>query len=227
MKKDRFQNWEGYFKEAAKHNYPKWPNEPMLRVIFGNYLKNKIQLTPRCKILEIGCGFGNNLIPFYSQGYQCFGTEVTEQVAQQTQGILHKRGLKVDIRCGRNTSLPFKDGMFDLVLSVNVIHYEKSAEDISRAFMEYKRVLKKGGRLFLMTAGPGHEIAERAKPLGRHRYLIRDYGFRTGEQFFFFENNRYLESILSKFFCRLEMGRVSERLMTHKLDFLIAVCEKS
>lgn len=225
LKKDSFKRWEGYFKDAAKCNYPKWPNEPMLKVIFGNYLKNKINLSSKSKVLDIGCGFGNNLLPFYDKGCKCFGTEVTEDIAKQTQRILLKRGFDVDIRCGRNTCLPFRDNLFDLLLSVNIIHYEKTAKDITLALKEYNRVLKRGGYFFLMTVGPEHEIQKKAKRIGPHNYLIRNYGFRSGEQFFFFESTEYLKSYLSKFFARVEVGQVTERLMTRNLDFLIAVCK--
>ena len=136
MNKDSFLKWEDYFKNTVKHNYPKWPNEVMVKIIFGSYLKNKININSKFRVLDVGCGFGNNLLPFLDIGCQCFGTEVTEMVARQTQRILQVRGFDVDIRCGKNTGLPFEDNLFDLVLSINVIHYEKTEKDIRLALAE-------------------------------------------------------------------------------------------
>ena len=221
MNKDSFKKWEGYFKKTVKHSYPKWPNEAMVKIIFGNYLKNKINISSKFRVLDVGCGFGNNLLPFLDIGCQCFGTEVTEMVARQTQRILQVRGFDVDIRCGKNTGLPFEDNLFDLVLSINVIHYERTESDIRSALSEYKRVLRRGGRLVLSTVAPKHEIFQRAHPLGFHQYEIRNFDFRNGEIFFFFENLEYLRACLDDFFDEIEVGRVTEQLMSLNLDFFI------
>ncbi len=92
-------------------------------------------------VLDIGCGFGNNLLPFLSMGCKRCGTEVTQEMATQTLDILQDRGYAADIRAGRSTAITFEEDSFDLVLSVNVIHYEKTYEDIVSAFHEYNRVL--------------------------------------------------------------------------------------
>ena len=60
--------------------------------------------------------------------------------------------------------------------------------------------------------------------MGGHRYLIRNFGFRDGQEFFFFDNERYLEYYCKKIFSDVETGRVTEQLMNLPLDFFIAVC---
>lgn len=215
--------WEVFNEEKEKTNYPLWPNEAMVKLVFGNYLKNKINITPFSKVLDVGCGFGNNLLPFLNMRCGCFGTEVTEAMAAQTQEVLSKRGCAATIRYGKNTHLPFQGNMFDLLLSINVIHYEENAEQINNAFFEYKRVLREGGRLVLMTVGPAHDIFRRAEPLGNHHYEIKNYDFRNGEKMFFFEDTEYLKSCMDIFFSDVETGRVTEELMNGKLDFLIGV----
>ena len=71
-----------------------------------------------------------------------------------------------------------------------------------------------------------HVIYDLSKTLGSHKNIIQDFGFRTGEQFFFFDNERYLDYHLSMFFDDVETGQVTEKLMTMDLDFLISYAVK-
>ena len=48
-------------RELDRENYPQWPNETMLKVLFGNYLKKKFILPKNANVLDVGCFFGNNL----------------------------------------------------------------------------------------------------------------------------------------------------------------------
>ena len=60
--------------------------------------------------------------------------------------------------------------------------------------------------------------------MGSHQFQIQDYDFRDGEQYFYFSDLKYLEYYLKQFFADIELGQVTEKLMTFDLDFLIAVC---
>ena len=64
-------NWTKFHVEKAKINYPMWPIEAMLKLVNGDYLNSKINLTESSKVLDIGCGFGNNLLPLILKGYEC------------------------------------------------------------------------------------------------------------------------------------------------------------
>lgn len=219
--------WAEFHLNKVKGNFPSWPVEVMLKALFGDYLEKKPKISSNTKVLDVGCGFGNNLLPFLVLGCRCAGVEVSQDIASLTQDILHQRGFKeVVIKKGNNRNLPFEDNHFDLIISNNVLHYEKNEENILNALDEYSRVLKPGGALFLMTVGPEHLIYKRAVPLGNHRYKISNYDFRDGEIYFYFDNEKYLEFYLSKFFAHVETGRVLEKLMKVDLDFLIAVCQK-
>jgi SAM-dependent methyltransferase len=108
-----------------------------------------------------------------------------------------------------------------------VIHYEKDEDGIRAGLCEYRRVLKPGGTLLLMTVGPEHTIQKRAIPLGTHRYRIANYDFRDGEQYFYFDDIENLERFLGEFFGSIELGRITERLFTIDLDFLVAAGRKN
>lgn len=213
-------------REKAAQKFPKWPNEVMLKVLFGgtDYLKSPYKPSPSWRVLDVGCGFANNLVPFADIGCECHGVDIHPEMAATVQQVMDERGFRTKIQAGSNRSLPFPDGYFDLLLSINTLHYEGNGENIEAAFAEFRRVLKPGGGLYLSTVGPEHEIYRRAEMLGDHRYRVRNFDFRDGEQMFFFDNERYLRHFCEKSFADVETGRVTEKLMNLPLDFLIALC---
>ena len=201
----------------------------MVKVLFGEYLKGvKPTLDSNTKVLDVGCGFGNNLLPFLIKGCKCMGVEITDEMAKIAQDTIHNRGFnKVEIKKGNNRLLPFDNDTFDLLISNNVIHYESSESDYIDALKEYSRVLKPGGGLYLMTVGPEHDIYKKAKIIGQHTFQIQGWDFRDGEVYYYLTNQKYLEYYLNKFFINTETGRVTEKLMNVNLDFLIAYCRKA
>ena len=206
-----------------------WEDE-VTRLFIRPYLKEavdrKAQRLERLRILDIGCGFGNNLMPFLLKKYDCYGVEISDEICLLTQQLIEERGFSCNVKKGSNTNIPFGDNYFDLIISNNVLHYEKDEKHIHQALKEYTRVLKPYGSLFLMTTGPNHDIYTKAKVVGDHQYLIQDYDFRNGEQYFYFDNLKYLEHYMSKYFNVVEVGRVQEQLMTADQDYLMSVTQK-
>lgn len=216
--------WANFHRRRVTSGFPKWPNEAMLKLLFGSYLAEPRRPQPDWRVLDVGCGFGNNLVPFADLGCECHGVEIDQGIVAVAEGVLKTRGYSVRVTAGSNRSIPYPESSFDLLLSVNTIHYEGASANIHAALAEYRRVLKPGGTLYLSTVGPAHEIQRRARPLGEHRYRIENFDFRDGQEFFFFDTEEYLEEICRDTFAHVETGQVTEKLMTLPLDFLIAVC---
>ena len=219
-------NWEKFHTNRLNTNFPIWPNEILLKILFGNYLSKKIKLPKNSNILDVGCGFGNNLLPFKDFNFNLFGTEVTKKTALISKKILNDKGIVSDIKKGTNQSLPFKNNFFDLLISINVLHYEKNLNGINKSLKEYKRVLKNNGNIIIFTVGPKHLIYKKAKSLDNHVYEIHDWDFRNNSKYFYFDNEKYLELYMKKFFKAIEIGRVTEKLMKKPLDFLICKANK-
>ena len=218
------EEWNQWSENMVKGNYPKWPNEPMLKTLFGSYSSAPIKPQPNWKVLDVGCGFGNNLVPFAELGCECHGVEIHPDMVKLSEEILGKRGYKAEIQEGINRKLPYPDGHFDLLLSVATIHYEGTEENVLAALREFRRVVKPGGLIYIATAGPAHEIYCRAEMLGDHRYRIRDYDFRNGQEFFFFDNEKYLQYYCAQVFQGVEVGRIKEELFGFNVDHIIALC---
>lgn len=226
MKQKGEKKWSKFYKRLIERDYPKYPNETILKLFFGSYLKEKPVCKSGMKLLDVGCGFGQNFRPFLDKGMKCYGVEIQQDICDTTNELYRSNGLTIDVRKGHNRELPFKDAFFDYVISINAIHYESDENLIQDAIKEHARVLKKGGKLFLITVGPEHTIYKRAKCLGSHRYEIQDYDFRNGSVYFYFDNLKYLELYLKPEFTKIELGRITENYMEMPLDFLIAVATK-
>lgn len=213
-------------KELDRENYPQWPNETMLKVLFGSYLKKKFQLPKKANVLDVGCFFGNNLFPFAAKGANCFGVDIHENIVKKAEIIFKSRGYTGKFAKGSNTSIPHQDDTFDLLISVNTIHYESSRESISNTIQEFKRVLKPGGRFYISTVGTDHDIRKKAKKIKENIYEIRNWDFRDGQNFYFFEDSFELNKFLSIFFKNVEVGELTEQLMEQTLGFYLATGEK-
>lgn len=119
------------------------------------------------RILDAGCGTGNNL-----RHLARLGATVGIDVAEQALVFCRSRGVTV-ARAGL-LALPFADASFDLVTSFDVI-YHRWVTDDRAAVAEMARVLKPGGRLLVRVPAlrllwGAHDEAVHS----RHRYTRRE-----------------------------------------------------
>ena len=213
MSTSDFKAWEKY--HINRKIYPSWPSETLVRLLKGDFLKKKINLKKNNKVLDVGCGFGNNLLLFKDFDVKLFGTEVTKK-------NLLNNNLFADIRPGTNRDIPFQSNFFDLVLSINVIQYEKSEKNIIQSLKEYKRVLKKNGSFIIITVGPKHFSYDHVEIIAPHIYQLKNWHFIKKQTFFHFDNVKHLEFYLKKHFKNLEFGQAYENLMGMELDYMIS-----
>ena len=215
--------WFDFHKNKLESNYPIWPVEVMVKIIFGNYLKRPFHLKKEMKVLDIGCGFGNNLLPFYIKGCKCYGVEITKEICEVSKKAMATQEIhEISFQAGHNRNIPFEKDTFDLLISNNVLHYEPNKEKIQDALKEYTRVLKPNGAAYIMTVGPKHKIFQNSIPKGEDIYEINNYDFRDGERQFYFGTEKNFSFYLKKFFNNIEIGRTTEKLMGLNLDFYIS-----
>ena len=218
--------WGRFTAEQKCDNYPRWPNETMLKIIFGSYLRDRPVIDPHSSVLDVGCGFGNNLLPFLDMGCTCHGVDIHPDMVDVTRSILEERGYRPTIQQGSNRDLPYEDGSFDLLLSVNTLHYEGTEENIRSALEEFHRVMKPGGMVYISTVSPEHDIHSKAENVGERLFRIRDWDFRDGQQFFFFHDEDDLSGYLAQVFSSVETGEVVEGLVTSRLGFFVAAATR-
>ncbi|RPJ58702.1 MAG: class I SAM-dependent methyltransferase [Acidobacteria bacterium] len=101
------------------------------------------------RVLDLGCGSGRHLVPLARAGFSVFGFDNSTHGLLFAREDLAKEQLKTELQLGdfRNP-LPYRDGSFDAVLSIQVIHHADT-KTIERVVAEIGRILAPGGLLFL------------------------------------------------------------------------------
>ena len=213
---------KAYRREQATGVELAYPSETLVRLFKGDYVTgNKLVLDGK-SVIDVGFGNGNNMLLMHDLGMRVSGVEIDQDICDMASTRFAGIGLEFDLRVGANESIPFEDNSFDYLVSWNVLHYEGSEEGIESGILEYARVLKKGGRLFLSTTGPTHKILHNGETQGNHLYKIgRPDDFRKGQVHFFFDNENYLNYYFSLRFKELQFGRIEDHLFKEKLDWLL------
>jgi tellurite methyltransferase len=94
--------------------------------------------------LDLGCGVGRHTVMLAELGYRTSALDASEAGLDHTRQALADRGLQADVRLGHMSALPFPDGAFGYVLSLNVI-YHGDPPAVRQAIGEIARVLVPGG----------------------------------------------------------------------------------
>ncbi len=96
------------------------------------------------KVLDVGCGTGEQVRLIGKLGYDVSGVEPAP--AMRRQAIENNPGAQ--IVDGTITEIPFDDNSFDAVVSIEVLRY-LHRDDIIKSYDEILRVLKPGGQVFV------------------------------------------------------------------------------
>lgn len=147
-------------------------------------------LSPKDRLLDIGCGYGGVLIYLYRKlgmkagSSACWeGLDNSLLMVRRAQEELHQRGLEKAIRItgGLATRLPYEDGAFDVVLSGYVVKH-LSDDRLREMVREVKRVLKPGGRFCVWEAVPSRHAFMNVWNLMLLRVGISVIHMRTADQ---------------------------------------------
>lgn len=98
----------------------------------------------KMKLLEIGCGVGNNLIPLAEMGFECYGIDVSKIAVEETQERAQKRGLKIEVFVSDVCEIKFPNEYFDFIVDRSVLTCTDS-NTISKAVSEVFRTLRENG----------------------------------------------------------------------------------
>lgn len=110
--------------------------------VFYKYISSDLK---GLKILDIGCGPGIFSLLLSQLGAEVIGLDYTPKMIEKAKENASKYDVKVDFIQGDAQNLIFEDGSFDIVISRNLTW---NLGDPKRAYEEWWRVLKKGGKLF-------------------------------------------------------------------------------
>jgi SAM-dependent methyltransferase len=179
----------------------------IIHLLKGGYLGQEYTEVKGRKALDVGCGSGFNLVSLALMGWQAYGIEITEDIVEKAAKNVESYGSKAEITVGENENIPYPEDTFDLLLSMNVIHYVQSREAVSRTVKEYARVLKSGGRFFLSTQHPDNWLVKDAETVGVGMVKVRFPGdYRDGQVLFQFCDQNELQDVFKPYFDHIMLG---------------------
>lgn len=142
--------------------------------LFDQLLKGRFD---NCRtVLDAGCGSGRNIAYFLQNGFSVYGVDQSEHAVELSKRLsadLCPDHSPDNFKLAAVESLPFNDGLFDLVICSAVLHFANDAEHFDTMLRSLWRVLKPGGYFFARLASD-IGIETLVQPLGNYRYLLPD-----------------------------------------------------
>lgn len=128
---------------------------------WASFLTELAPLDTHRRVLDIGCGPGFFSILLSLRGYEVTAVDYTENMLMQARENAEKRNARVKFMQMDAQELSFGNDSFDLIVTRNVTW---NLEDPLKAYSEWFRVLRKGGKLVNAD--------------GNHFYYVADPDYR-------------------------------------------------
>ncbi len=145
VEQTNFESYQQIYSE--RKSFLRYPADWIIR--FHNiFMRERL---PTGRVLDFGCGSGNNMKFLLDQGYDVRGTEITDAALPlcEANGV---NSTAVTITSLDEITLPFDDG-FDLILSNQVLYYLGQPGRIKQTCWELDRLLEPGGIVFFTMMG--------------------------------------------------------------------------
>lgn len=149
-----------------------------------------------CKnIIDVGCGYGRNIVYFLRQGYEVFGIDQNPEAIEEVKRLSKQLSPGNDVNNFRVALVeknPFGESFFDIAICSAVLHFAKDKDHFDKMLQSTWNVLKPGGFLFTRSASD-IGIEKLVIDTGNSRYLLPDGSER------FLVNEQMLLQYTSKF----------------------------
>jgi len=180
-------SWEEIFKKK-ENQFLRKPHETLSK------LKKLFKKEKVVKILDLGCGSGRHIVALAKSNFDVYGMDNSPSGLKQTREKLKNLNINAKLKnadCYKK--FPYKDNLFDAVISVQVIHHAK-IKDIKKCISEIERVLKPNGYVFItVTKCKYHKSVKTDMKLIEPNTYIMLSGFEKGVPHHIFNKTRFKE----------------------------------
>jgi SAM-dependent methyltransferase len=121
------------------------------------------------RVLELGCGTGQKLIPIASDGHPCVGLDFSSEMLAEARRKADERGVTVEWTQGDMRAFDL-GRTFDFVfIAANSLLHLHAAEDLVSCFRSVRRHLAPGGRFVFEVFNPSVRLLAEADGVRRTR----------------------------------------------------------
>jgi ubiquinone/menaquinone biosynthesis C-methylase UbiE len=125
----------------------RWPYDAVVSAI----KRERIPIEGRVpRVLEMGCGTGNNLVFFCSEGFETYGLDISSTSLEVATHFLREYGYGANLDVSDLSALPFADDFFDVTIDRACFTHIAHSQ-LPSTVAEVKRVLVPGGTYFSFT----------------------------------------------------------------------------
>ena len=132
-------DWEEVYSADTFRNKNEYPSGEVVSFIMRNY--GALGHKELIHVLDMGCGWGNNLKFLKDKGFCGVGVDISKTAIQYCKSSGYTASV-----CDFS-KLAFSDNSFDIVFDRQAIQHN-TINNIKKTLSEVKRVLKKGGVFF-------------------------------------------------------------------------------
>ncbi len=150
---------------------------------FIDFLDNEFSLRGK-KVLDLGCGFGNNSFLLEEKGAEVFSLDIEKDFVYVVNLKKKLAGSNIKTLVGNGFYLPFKNKTFHFVILTHTLEHIK---DIFNFLKEVKRVLKNGGVFYLTVPNYFFPFEPHFKvplipylPKNLSKFLLKNFFYRKG-----------------------------------------------
>ena len=150
--------WDEIYQQGLQFN--SYPFDFVVSFIFNN--RPMDTAAENIRVLEVGCGYCNNLFFVAENGMAAYGIDGSGTAIDKARELAEAKGLTVGLEVGDLRELPYEENYFDLIIDRSAIG-QNPLEDQRMILAECNRVLKPGGRLLYSPYTDSHSSARDGK----------------------------------------------------------------
>ena len=126
------------------------------------------------KILDYGCGYGQNSMFLAKKKYKVTATEISPKLIRWLKKKFKKKNLEFKLISKSGTKLPYKNNHFDHIVCLGVLNLFGTREKSKYMINEFLRCLKDRGKLIISLLARQNFFVKQGTFLNKDHYLFND-----------------------------------------------------
>lgn len=147
--------WEAIYQSGAQLNVA--PYHQIVTLLCRHFPN---PLAAPLRLLEVGCGAGNNLGFAASRGFDCYGLDISIASLIFAQQKMTQSGHSVNFAVADAARLPYAGSSFSVVIDRGALSC-LTEENVENAIAEVARVLEKDGLFLFNSLTDNHHTAKK------------------------------------------------------------------